>query len=135
MAASGYVLQLAPLILLKSSPYLSVFSPKQVQALALMFLNMTGQVGSIALLFDGLFLLVIGYLIFRSTFLPRILGALVALAGLAWLTFLVPPLARDVSAYVEVVGAVAEAALMLWLLVKGVKSQRWNEQAASAQRY
>jgi len=129
VAASGYVLQLAPLVLLKSSPYLSVFNPKQVQALALTFLNMTAQVGNIALVFDGLFLLVLGYLILRSTFLPRILGGLVALAGLAWLAFLAPPLAKDLSTYVEVVGAVAEAALMLWLLVKGVNSQRWNQQA------
>jgi hypothetical protein len=92
-------------------------------------LNLTTEVGKIALIFDGLFLLTIGYLIFQSTFLPRLLGALVALAGLAWLTFLAPPLANDLSTYVEVVGALAEAPLMLWLLVMGVTHSGGTELA------
>lgn len=132
IAASASVLQLAPLVLLKGSPYLSVFSPKQLQALALMFLNLNAQVGNIDLIFDGLFLLLIGYLIFRSTFLPRILGGFVALAGLGWLTFLSPLLANDLTTYLEVVGVAAEASLMLWLLVMGVNAQRWNALAGAA---
>jgi len=73
-------LQLAPLVILGNSQYLSVFDAKQTQAL--MFLSLNAQALSIGLVCDGLFLLLIGYLIFRSTFLPRVLGALVALAGL-----------------------------------------------------
>jgi hypothetical protein len=46
------------------------------------------------LVFFGFYCLLIGYLIFRSTYLPRILGALMAFAGLGWLTFLSPPLAK-----------------------------------------
>ncbi len=76
IAAFGSLFQLAPLVILSGNPYLSVFNVKQLQALALLFLNLNAQVGSITLLFDGLFLLLIGYLIFRSTFLPRILGVL-----------------------------------------------------------
>jgi hypothetical protein len=87
---------------------------------------------NIGLVFDGLFLLLIGYLTFRSTFLPRILGALLALAGVGWLTFLAPPLASSLSPYIQVLGFVAEAALMLWLLVIGVNDQRWQEQARTA---
>ena len=82
--------------------------------------------------FDGLFLLLIGYLIFRSTFLPRILGALFAFAGLSYLTFLSPTLTTYLLPYIEVLGTLAEIALILWLLVMGVNIQRWNEQASAA---
>jgi hypothetical protein len=77
----------------------------------------------------GCFNLAIGYLIFRSTFLPHVLGALMALSGLAWLTVLSPELLKHILVYVEIVGVVAEGSLMLWLLVMGVNAQRWNEQA------
>jgi hypothetical protein len=63
--AFGSLFQLAPLVVLGGSPYLNVFNVKQLQTLALMFLNLNAQVGYIALVFDGLFLFLIGYLIFR----------------------------------------------------------------------
>ena len=78
-----------------------------------------------------LFNSLIGYLIFESTFLPRILGVLMALSGLGWLTFLSPSLANCLLAYIEVLGIIAEASLMLWLLVMGVNVQRWKEQASA----
>ena len=54
---------------------------------------------NIGLGFHGFYWILIGYLIFRSTFLPRIMGALMAIAGLCWLTFLLPPLAAHLSPY------------------------------------
>ena len=72
-----------------------------------------------SLVFFGPFCLLIGYLIFRSTFLPRILGVLMAFAGLGWLIFLTP-LANSLSIYLKVLGFLAELSLMLWLIVKGV---------------
>jgi hypothetical protein len=84
-----------------------------------------------SLVFFGPYCLMLGYLIFRSTFLPRILGVLMALAGLGWLTFL-SPLANYLSTYLKVLGFLAEASLMLWLIVKGVNLQRWKEQANAA---
>ena len=102
------------------------------QALALMFLNLNAETPDIYLVFFGLFNLLIGYLIFRSTFLPRILGVLMALSGLGWLTFLSPPMANYVFSYIAVLGILAEALLMLWLLVKGVDVQRWKERASAA---
>jgi len=86
----------------------------------------------IAMVFHGFYCLLIGYLIFRSTFLPRILGALMAFAGLAWLTFLSNPLVNYLSPYNLVCGLLGEASLMLWLLVMGVNVQRWKEQANAA---
>ncbi len=82
-------------------------------------------------IFFGPYCLLIGYLIFRSTFLPRILGVLMMLAGLGWLIFPLP-FASHLSTYLQVLGFLAEASLMLWLLVKGVNEQRWKEQSGAA---
>jgi hypothetical protein len=81
------------------------------------------------LVFFGFYCLLIGYLILRSTFLPRTLGALMALGGLGWLTFLSPELAKSLSPYNLAPGILGEGALTVWLLVFGVNVQRWNEQA------
>jgi len=84
-----------------------------------------------SLVFFGPYCLLIGYLIFRSTFLPRILGVLMAFAGLGWLIFL-SPLASRLSTYLMVLGFLAELSLCMWLLVKGVNAQRWKQQAGTA---
>jgi hypothetical protein len=84
-----------------------------------------------SLVFFGPYCLLLGYLIFRSTFLPRILGVLMALAGLGWLIFR-SPLGVHLSTYLQVLGFLAEMSLMLWLLVKGVNVQRWKQQASAA---
>lgn len=83
------------------------------------------------LLFFGPYCILIGYLIFRSAFLPRILGVLMALAGLGWLIYLLPT-AKHLSTYLEILGIVAEGSLCLWLVVMGVNAQRWREQASAA---
>jgi Domain of unknown function (DUF4386) len=87
---------------------------------------------NIAIVFAGFYCLLIGYLIFRSTFLPRILGELMAIAGLGWLTFLSPPLVTYLSPYNMAAGLLGEASVFLWLLVMGVNVQRWKEQASAA---
>jgi hypothetical protein len=86
------------------------------------------------LLFFGPYCLLIGYLIFRSRFLPRILGLLMAFAGLGWLAFLFPTVAHTLSLYIEVLGIFAEASLMLWLIVMGVNVQRWKEQSSASRK-
>jgi hypothetical protein len=126
------VFLLAPLVLLGGAQYLSVFKVEQLQALALVFVKFHGQGYNISLVFFGFYCLLIGYLIFRSAFLPRILGVLMAIAGLDWLTFLSPPLAKYLSPYIVALGLLGEGSLCLWLLVIGVNVQRWKEQASAA---
>ena len=123
---------LAPLVVLGGAQYLGAFRPDQLQALALMFLKLSGRANNIGLVFFGFYCLLIGYLIFRSKFLPRILGALMALAGLGWLTFLWPPLAHQLSPYNLAPGLLGEGILTLWLMLIGVNVQRWKEQAGAA---
>ncbi len=83
-----------------------------------------------SLVFFGPYCLLLGYLIFRSTFLPRILGVLMAVAGLGWLIFL-SPLGIHLSTFLKVIGFLAEMSLMLWLVIKGVNVQRWKAQASA----
>ena len=123
---------LAPLVVLGGAQSLRAFNVEQLQALALMLLKLRSQAEQIDLVFFGFYDLLIGCLILRSTFLPRILGGLMALAGLAWLIFLLPPLANYLSYYILPLGFLAELLLMIWLLVKGVNVQRWMEQAGAA---
>jgi hypothetical protein len=87
---------------------------------------------NIAIVLHGFYCLLIGYLISRSTFLPRILGALMAFAGLGWLTYLAPPLVNYLSPYNLASALLAEASVFLWLLVMGVNVQRWKEKTEAA---
>jgi hypothetical protein len=79
---------ITPLLILQGGSSLSAFTAEQLEALALMFVTLNNYANDIYLVFFGFWCILIGYLIFRSTFLPRILGALMAIAGLCWLTFL-----------------------------------------------
>jgi Domain of unknown function (DUF4386) len=88
---------------------------------------------NVAIVFAGLYCLLIGYLIFRATFLPRAVGVLMTLAGVAWLTWLSNPLVEHLSPYNLAAGALAELSVFLWLLVMGLNAQRWHE-LASARR-
>jgi len=90
---------------------------------------------NIAVVFHGFFCLLFGYLILRSTFLPRVLGALMMFAGLVWLMYLSPPLANYLSPYNTAFGIVGEWLPMLWLLVMGVNVQRWKERASTAEEH
>ena len=91
-----------------------------------------GWFGLNPLVFFGCYCLVIGYLILRSTFLPRILGVLMAVGGLGWLTFISPVLSHYLSPYNMAPGILGEAALTVWLLAVGINAGRWNEQASAA---
>jgi hypothetical protein len=87
---------------------------------------------NVALIFHGLYCLAIAYLVFRSSFLPRILALLMAIGGLAWLTDLSTPITDHLAPYNVIIGFAGEGLLMLWLLVIGVNAQRWHAQASDS---
>jgi hypothetical protein len=128
--AAACFLYLAPLVLLDGPHHSSVVKVDQLQALAYMFLSLYGPCYSIGFVFFGYYCLLIGYLILKSTFLPRTLGRLMMFAGLGWLTFLCPPLANVFWPYNAGPGIIGELSLTIWLLAKGVNVKRWNELAA-----
>ena len=118
---------IAPLLVLDNSHYLGVFTPEQLQSLALLLLNVNNQTAGIALSFFGVSTFLNGTLIFQSNFLPRILGVLSMLGGLGWLTFLYPPLGNQLLMPVLLLALVGSAAQITWLLAKGVNVENWNE--------
>ena len=131
--AGSLLFQLPVLVVLKSGKDFGAFNVEQLQSLALIFLRWSGQASNVYLAIFGLCCMLVGYLIYRSTFLPRILGVLEVIAGVGYSTYLWPPLANYLHPYNLVLG-VGELALGLWLLVFGVNVERWKEQARATRQ-
>lgn len=123
---------IAPVLVLGGSGYLSAFNPGQLQALSLLLLNVNDQAAGIALVFFGFSTLLNGYLIFRSTFLPRVLGVLSMLGGMGWLTFIYPPLSNQLFLYVLPIALLGSGLLIFWLVVKGVNLEKREKQLAES---
>jgi hypothetical protein len=126
------LLYLAPLLILQDGSSLSAFTAEQLQALALMFVKLRTYAFDVYLVFFGFWCILIGYLVFRSTFLPRVLGVLLAISGLGWVTYLSPPLANHLWPFIATASALGEIPLEFWLIVMGVNVQRWKQQAGAA---
>ncbi len=121
---------LVPVFLLGDAAYLKAFSTAQLQALAYVSLRMHDSGFGFGLIFFGMECLVVGYLIIRSQFLPKAIGALMQIAGVCYIAnsfalVLDPPLASRLFPAILVPAFVAELSLALWLLVKGVDAARW----------
>lgn len=132
--AVAALLYLAPLLILTAGSPLSALTQQQLQALAYMFLKLNGLAFDTYLVFFGLWCVLSGYLIFRSTFLPRILGVLLAIDGLGWMTYMSPPLGNYLFPIIAVASGLAEIPLQLWLLIFGVNNERWKAQAERMER-
>jgi hypothetical protein len=99
-------------------------------ALTLELLQVLPHGVNIGLGFHGFYWIVISYLILKSTFLPRILSALTAIAGLCWLTFLSPPLANYLSPYSLASALLVEGSVFMWFLVMGLNVPKWEEKTS-----
>jgi hypothetical protein len=120
-----------PVVLLVRQHSPTAFTPDQGNALAVVAFQLHNSIYFIALVFCGGYDLLIGYLTFRSTFIPRLTGVLMMITGLGWLTFLLPPLAALLSPVSVDAGALGEVAMILWLLVMGINAQRWKERVSA----
>lgn len=108
-----------------------------VETLALVFLRAQSFGYELALVFFALHLFTLGYLVYVSGFLPRVLGVLLVVSGVGYVAnsfsvFLVPGLTDLMATVVVVAALIGELPLALWLLVKGVDSDRWRERSAQA---
>jgi len=123
------LLYLAPLLVLHAGNSLSAFTQEQLHALAYTFLKLNGLAMDTNLVFFGLWCVLTGYLIFKSTFMPRIFGVLLAIDGLGWMMFMWPPLGHYLFLPIGIACGLAEIPLQLWLLIFGVNNERWKAQA------
>jgi hypothetical protein len=126
---------LVPIFLLGDAGYLRAFSPEQLQALSYLAIKAHGHGFGIGLIFFGFACLVRGWLIVRSGYLPRFLGVLLLLAGLSYLInsfalLLAPALADAMFPIILLPAFVGELSLCLWLIVKGVNLERWQQRVA-----
>jgi hypothetical protein len=127
----GGLLQIAPLTILADNQMAGAFTVAQLQTAALLSFKLYPQVFNISLVLFALFDSLLGYLIYKSTFLPRFIGVWFMIGGVVGLMFLWPPLGTALRFVIIPVGGLAELILMLWLIVKGVDVSRWREKAGA----
>ena len=128
------LLNFAPLTLLKGSAYLSSFTTAQLQALALTAFNFANRANEVGLVFFGLHIGIVGYLIVTSALVPRIIGALLIMGGVCYDlnsfgSFLAAPFAKSLFPFILLPAFFAELALSLWFLIKGVNAPRLAERS------
>jgi Domain of unknown function (DUF4386) len=125
MGFANLLVGMAPLVLLSGAEYLSVFDKNQLDALALGFLELRGYGIRVQMALFGLVLVPFGLLVFRSGFIPRIVGILLILSCFPYLvasvgSFLFPAYANTLSRAPAL--AIGEFAIILWLLIKGART-------------
>jgi hypothetical protein len=134
MACMNAVSSLAALMLARGADFLTAFDKPQRDALAMLFIRLHGQGNLVTEVFWGLWLFPLGLLVFRSGFLPRILGIWLVINGFAYLTnsftgLLLPQHADAVSRITFPI-LLGEMAIMLWLLIMGAKPRPLDAPAA-----
>jgi hypothetical protein len=119
------------LLLLGGAGYLTVFAPNQLQAFAMTFINAYEYGFTIGIVFLVLHASIVGYLIFKSGYFPRILGLLFIIASVGYLidsfSHILIPNYKTGPVYIAIPIAIAEIAFPLWLLIKGVKEEKWKK--------
>ena len=120
--------QFAAVLLLSGADYLKVFQTDQLQALAMFFLILNKNGYWIAQIFFGAWLLPLGYLVYKSGFLPKILGIVMMIHFVGWtmtsLQFFLFPTFGSIIYLTGSLGFISEFGLTLWLLIMGVKEQK-----------
>ena len=121
--------QISPLLLLGNDKYLNTLQPAQLATLSLLSLNIQAQGYAIGLVFFGFYCLIIGFVIYKSQMIPKILGVLYIIAGLGYLInsftmFLSKGFANPLFIYLAIPIFIGELSLCLWLLIKGVDNSK-----------
>jgi len=130
---AAYALHLVQALFpIENTAYLTAFTPEQLSAMTSLAIKSQSMGFAITLLLFGPFFFVTGYLIFKSTYLPRVLGVLYIIPGISYmvssfLLILAPAVGAKYYFLVAGPALIGELALSLWLLIKGVKMDKWND--------
>lgn len=132
----GVVSDLAVLMFVRGASFLSVFGKPQRDALALMFLHLRDHQNTAAEILWGVWLLPLAALVYKSRFLPRFLGAWLAINGVAYIAVsltgvLLPDYQVTVFNY-SMPALMGELAIMLWLVIKGARPPAMEAAAAAS---
>lgn len=119
----------AALFFLGNTEYLTVFNLNQLEALSLLSIKLHGSGYNISLLFFGIHLIILGYLIYSSAYFPRIIGVLLLIGGLCYninsvIWFLFPTLVKMIYPAILIPCFLGELLFSLWLLIKGVRASQ-----------
>jgi Domain of unknown function (DUF4386) len=121
--------QITPLLILSNDTYLNTFQPNQLATLSLLSLNIQTQGYAIGLVFFGFYCLIVGYVMYKSNFLPKLFGILYAIAGLCYLAnsftmFLSKGFENPLFIYLAIPILIGELSFCLWLLIKGIDTSK-----------
>jgi hypothetical protein len=122
---------LMPLFYLGGDEYLKVFNAEQLHALGYLSIKAHSYGFGIGLIFFGCECLIVGYLIYRSGYFPKLIGILMVIAGVSYLAnsfilILAPSNANAAFPVLVALAFPAELSLCLWLLIKGVNLKKWQ---------
>jgi hypothetical protein len=132
IAMLNQINQFAALLLLSGADYLKVFPADQIHAQVMFFLNLHKHGGLIGVMFWGLWLFPLGFLVFKSGYFPRVLGVLLMIGCFGWLMVVLQRSlfpGYEAMAYSRFAAHIAELSWMLWLLIRGVNVELWQKRA------
>jgi len=134
---SYVVNQFATLALLGGGAYATGLGADQVHALAYLPVGLAALSYDISAVYFGFYAITIGYLVYRSTFLPRAIGVMLVIAGVSYLTYsfadmIAPAFAAHLVPWIQLPALFGEGSFCLWMLVAGVNERRWKDLAMTA---
>ncbi len=131
--------QFAPLILLKGNNP-NAFTAEQLELLVYKLSQLDGAGLNLALVFFGFYCISIGWLIFKSTFQPKLIGIMMMIGGLCYLinsftSFIEPQFAGHLFPFIQIPSGLAELSFCLWLLIAGVNKLKWEQRKTISTGY
>jgi hypothetical protein len=123
---------IVPLFVLHAGSAFSGYNPEQLSSLSLVLLRINDEGAAIALAFFGPSTFIQGWLMMKSTYVPKWIGILAIVGGAAWTSFYYPPLGRAMFFISAIIGLVGSFATIVWLIVYGVNPERFSERSEAS---
>jgi hypothetical protein len=128
---------LAAALLPLTTVYAGNFTPAEAAGLAMLFVRVHTNAFGFALIFFGVACVILGYLIYRSRYIPAPIGALMVLAGVCYgvssfAAILAPAISNLLLPAILIPTLIGELSLALWLILAGVREDRWEDVTTKA---